>query len=80
MALNYNVFLEVFPNADNVWVKAMAMLSGIDMKKFDDNRCYWSRILLIENSQDIAILHYNSSVNANDFKIKSMFSRYELSY
>lgn len=74
--LNINSFTELAPNADDVWFKVMSLLNGKEHKKVMDSRDFWTRFLLLEESQDIAL--YNSNVNesGNDKQIKAVFDRY----
>ncbi|AZN31578.1 glycosyl transferase [Pseudoalteromonas sp. Xi13] len=73
-----DTFLNLCPNADDVWFSSMAILNGVKSKKVDDTREFWKRFLLIDLSQDIALFHENKIQNGNDIKIKAVFKKYDL--
>lgn len=76
--LNINVFEKLAPNADDIWFKAMALLNDTKCKKVNDNRDFFSRFLLIHNSQDIALKHKN--ITENDEQLKAVIQMYNLNF
>jgi hypothetical protein len=76
--LNSKVFLTICPTADDVWLKAMALLSETKEKKINDHRPYWSRYLLLDDSQDIGLFNFNVGYGHNDKLIAKVFNKYNL--
>jgi len=76
--LNSNVFMSICPSADDVWLKAMALLSQRKCKKVSDGRDFWKRFMLIKKNQDIGLFNLNVIDSFNDEQIKSVFERYGL--
>lgn len=74
--LNIDSFTQLAPNADDIWFKVMALLNGKKHKKVDDNRFLWSRFLLLEESQDLALYNDNKSFDGNDYQIQALFKKY----
>ncbi len=76
--VNEDCFLNLAPNADDIWFKAMAILNNFETKKVHDNRDFNKRFLLIENGQDIALGINNVIEGANDNQIGRVFSKYNI--
>lgn len=76
--LDIDVFLSLAPNADDVWFKAMSLLSNTKQKKVTDNRPFENRFLLLQDSQDIGLITTNVFENGNDSQIKAVFDKYQL--
>jgi len=76
--LNSNVFMSICPSADDVWLKAMALLSQRKCKKVNDDRDFWGRFMLIKKNQDIGLFNLNVIDTFNDEQIKSVFEKYDL--
>jgi hypothetical protein len=76
--LNIEHFTKFSPHADDVWFKAMSLLNNIKCKKVNDDRVFFERFLLLENSQDIALCNSNLLEDGNDPQIKSVFEYYNL--
>jgi len=76
--MNSDVFLEICPNADDVWFKAMSLLNGVKSKKVNDDRAFSERFLPIPGSQDIALFKYNVDECGNDKQLKAVFEKYDL--
>jgi len=76
--MNSDVFLEICPNADDVWFKAMSLLNGVKSKKVNDGRAFSERFLPIPGSQDIALFKYNVDECGNDTQLKAVFDKYDL--
>lgn len=74
--LNSTVFMNICPNADDVWFKAMALMKNVKCKKVSDERSFFNRFLLLQDSQDIAL--YNENIVENDFQINAVFEKYNL--
>lgn len=76
--LKINSFNDLAPNADDIWFKAMSLLNGKTHKKVSDNRKFWNRFLLLEESQDIALYYDNKENDGNDNQVKAVFEKYKL--
>ena len=76
--LNANVFLQICPYADDVWLNAMSLLSGVERKKVNDDRVFRERFLPIPGSKDIALSEYNTEKGGNDKQLKAVFEKYDL--
>ncbi|MCK4494410.1 MAG: glycosyltransferase family 2 protein [Methylococcales bacterium] len=78
--LNTEVFLNICPNADDVWFKMMAVLNNIDCKKVACDRKFSERFILIRSSQDIGLFHSNYTESGNDAPIKKIVKEYGLKF
>lgn len=73
---NSSVFMSICPDADDIWFKSMSLISNVKCKKVSDCRDFFSRFLLLQDSQDIALKHIN--LEGNDKQIKAVFEKYNL--
>lgn len=76
--LNIKTFSVIAPNADDVWFKAMTTLNNYTTKKVNDDRDFWTRFLLLESSQDIALTISNVNDGGNDKQIENVFKKYDV--
>ena len=77
--LDKETFLELAPNSDDVWLKAMTLKKGILCKRIEDHREWGARFQVIEGSQKFSLKRKNKSkVSGNDSKIRAVFDRYDL--
>lgn len=76
IVLSSEVFMDLCLNADDVWFKAMSLLNDVQCKIVNDERDFFTRFLLIPNSQDIALQKTN--LFDNDLQIKAVFNHYNL--
>lgn len=76
--LNSEVFMSLCPNADDVWFKAMSLLSNTPCKKVDDSRIFKEHFLIMQDSQDIGLCHSNSTEFGNDYQLNKVFDKYDL--
>lgn len=78
-AVNKTLFMEICPNADDVWLKAMGLKAGTKACKIVDERPWKSRFLTIEGSQASSLKKINwKRRGGNDEKISAVFERYQL--
>jgi len=70
--INKDIFEELSPNADDVWLYWMCRLNGIQFKVVDGK----FKLLEWEGNSDHALWHENLLNNANDICIKNMISHY----
>lgn len=71
-------FMDLAPNADDIWFKAMSLLNNTKHKKVDDTRNFGERFLTIKNGQDIALCLSNRKNAENDIQLESVFKYYNL--
>ena len=76
--LNKDVFIAICPDADDIWLKAMALKKGTLVNKVYTHDEYGEDYLLNWGVQDIGLWNSNVDQNGNDMKIKNVFSRYSL--
>jgi hypothetical protein len=74
--LNVDAFLDICPNADDIWFKAMSFLNGVKCKKIADSRKYSNRFFTLPDDQDIGLYNSNISEAQNDYQIRNVFNRY----
>lgn len=77
--LNKELFLQIAPRADDIWLKAMTLKQGIACRKVEDSRPWKQRFLTIENSQLFALKRENMKrPEGNDLKIQQTFDHFNL--
>jgi hypothetical protein len=77
---NSKTFLSICPFADDIWVKAMLLLSGTQCKKVSDTREFGRTFIMIVHSQDIALSGSDTINERNDSQLSDVFTRYNLDY
>lgn len=75
---NSEVFMEICETADDVWVKAMSLYSGILCKRVYTHDVRGCEYLVNYQVQDIGLYHDNVVQAKNDKQIKAVFERYNL--
>lgn len=76
---NSSVFQKLCPNADDVWLKAMTLRSGVLSYKIADQRPWKDRFLTIDGSQQMSLKKQNwNTKTGNDAKLKAVFDHYDL--
>ena len=73
--LNEEVFMNICSTNDDIWLKAMSILNGIQVKKVEMNSKHFP---LIRKSQIKNLWYYNTQQGGNDRTIQLVFSRYNL--
>ncbi|GAM58791.1 putative glycosyltransferase [Vibrio ishigakensis] len=76
--LEHEVFLNICPNADDIWFHAMLIVNGTKSKKVNDTRNYWDRYISIVHSQDIALAIDNVEDSGNDRQLEAVYSKYKV--
>lgn len=76
--LNNKKFTALAPHADDIWFKAMSLLNDIKCKKVNDARDFSERFLILQNNQDIGLMHENFFKGRNDEQIKNVFEQYNI--
>lgn len=70
MVKDESLFIKLSPNADDVWLKFMALKAGTLAVSVNDHRIWSKRNLMIEGSQQFALKRSNKSKKSgNDTKI-----------
>ena len=72
------VFLELAPNADDLWLKAMAFKNGTKYKKVMTDRVFVNYFFENTDVQDIGLFHGNVLNNENDTQFSSIIAHYGL--
>lgn len=72
---NEEVFMDICRGADDVWFKAMELLSGIPVRKVVSQQ---DSLLFSEFNQETALRVANVELCQNDIYLKAVFSRYGL--
>ncbi len=70
-----DIFMELAPDADDVWLKAMTLLRGLPAAKVAPG---FSRPLKVPGSQVVRLWVDNVKGNGNDERIRAVFDRYGL--
>lgn len=72
---NVDLFRELCPTADDVWLKAMSLLNAIPCKKIAANS---KSFIQIKGTQSKALWKENTEQNKNDIQINSVFEHFSL--
>lgn len=73
---NEEAFMNLSPNADDVWFKAMSLLNSVLCKKVDSD--IMNNPVVISGTEFSGLKHENLYNNANDAKIDQVFRTYDL--
>ena len=73
-----NTWLKLCPKADDVWLRAMTMLTGYKCKNIRMPGDFEYNFVSLENNQDIALTQTNVYKNDNDIQIKAVFEAFKL--
>lgn len=76
-ALNKEKFMKICPKADDMWLKAMAMLNGTKVRKV---RKFSKHFIPIDGSQDQNLWNYNMNNGGNDEQLKKLIEEYNINY
>lgn len=72
---NENLFMELAPTADDLWLKVMCIMNGYPSKKVYTRNEYSEEYITIPNSQKIALNHENILTN-NDIQLNRIINHY----
>ncbi|MGH1439312.1 MAG: glycosyltransferase family A protein [Cellvibrionaceae bacterium] len=76
---NQKIFMDLCPNADDVWLKAMSLKAGVKVIKVNDERPWKGRFLIVSDTQSNSLKKINwKKIGGNDEKIKAVFDYYQL--
>ena len=73
-----DLFLQLSPTADDLWFKAMSLLSGTPILRLHNSIDLWCDIYREESVQDIALSKENVDRGGNDIQLKALFEHYNL--
>ncbi|MFA0811648.1 glycosyltransferase [Microbulbifer epialgicus] len=78
-AFDSHKFLQLCPNADDIWLKAMSIRQGTKAARVSDSRHWRDRFLTIQGAQVQPLKRENlRSKIGNDEKIRRVFSAYQI--
>ena len=76
---NETLFMQLAPNADDIWLKAMSLLNDVKCQVTQDSRHWKSRFLTIQGTQAHSLFSENKNkLGGNDDKLKAVFDHYQL--
>lgn len=75
---NECVFMSLSPMADDLWFKAMSLLSDTPILRLHNSIDLWYDIYREESVQDIALSKENVDRGGNDIQLKALFDHYNL--
>ncbi|MBO7591925.1 MAG: hypothetical protein J6T00_00950 [Bacteroidaceae bacterium] len=75
---NEDVFMDICPFADDIWINAMAIMKGTIINKVYTRNKNGEDYILNWESQDTGLYKANVLQNKNDKQIEAVFSRYSL--
>lgn len=73
-----NTFMSICPSADDVWFKAMTMLTGTLVSKVYTHNKSGQDYIIIPEGQDMALSLENNGNKKNDTQIRAVFDKYNL--
>lgn len=73
-----DIFMQLCPHADDIWLKTMAFLNDTPHKKVNDIRDFDHRFTLLSQSQDIGLNKYNVDSSNNDKQIRYVLEYYKM--
>lgn len=76
---NEKLFLELAPNADDIWFKVMTLLNKRKSKILPQSNKQYSFITPIEGTQENALYHKNVGEGLNDKYLKKILDYYKIS-
>ncbi|MBF7071121.1 glycosyl transferase [Aliarcobacter butzleri] len=74
--LDENLFLELAPNADDIWFKAMTLMNNRKSKILFQNKKEFTRLETIKDTQNETL--YSKNIHFNDKYLKNVFDKYDL--
>jgi len=79
-ALEPKEFLNLCPNADDIWFNLVALKHGIGRRKLSDDRKFVSRFLHLESNQDIGLNKQNVNNSQNDTQAKKVIEHFNIEF
>lgn len=74
-----DLFMQLAPGADDIWLKAMSLLTGTGCRTMASNRHWRTRFLTIQDLRSPALISLNKArVGGNDDKLRAVFDHYDL--
>lgn len=78
--INEDVFMEICPNADDVWFKMMSLMNGTYSRQVYIDKPFYKKFLVIQDGQEIALNKSNFKNNGNDAQIKAVLQKYNIKF
>lgn len=78
--INEDVFMEICPNADDVWFKVMSLMNGTYSRQVYIDKPFYKKFLVIQDGQEIALNKSNFKNNGNDAQIKAVLQKYNIKF
>lgn len=75
---NEAAFMSLSPTADDLWFKAMSLLSDTPILRLHNSIDLWCDIYCEESVQDIALSKKNVDRGGNEVQLKALFDHYNL--
>lgn len=75
---NENIFLDICPSADDVWLNAMALKKGTPVRRVLTHDPKGNEYLINPMVQDTSLSNINVLNKANDIQIRAVFNKYDL--
>ena len=76
--INSNVFMNLCPFADDVWLKAMSIKAGTSCEQIQLECSFREKFYFVDAMDDIGLANINFIGNKNDEQIKAVFDKYDL--
>ncbi len=73
---NASIFMDLCPNADDIWLKAMSLLNNYPCSLIDTTNNFNNSFVTIPNSQNNALWKKNLDNNENDKQLQLVFNKY----
>lgn len=77
-ALNEQLFMELCPKSDDVWLKAMSLLNKIECRKIPHTGAWSQAFLSVQHNAGTLKSQNKSKKDGNDVKIARVFKHYDL--
>ncbi|WP_052319238.1 hypothetical protein [Vibrio sinaloensis] len=77
-AKNKQLFLELCPNADDIWINLVCYSKGIKRVKIMDDRNFASRFCHLEDHQDLGLNKHNVNLNHNDKQAHALIKHFNI--
>lgn len=73
-----DIFCDLAPFADDIWLKTMSLLKGIECEKLDKLSKIGNPFISIDNKMEKSLARINVDAGYNDIQIKKIFDKYHI--
>ncbi|MCP9612826.1 hypothetical protein [Coprobacter tertius] len=73
-----NIFLDLAPYADDIWLKTMSLLKGIECEVISNYSQIGNPFISIDNRMEKSLARINVDAGYNDIQIKKIFEKYHI--